>query len=167
LRVDAGFKALRITLCLVLILREEQHAYRKWLARTQEKPGLAEKKITRNGSLNANAVATLAVGGDRAAMRKAAQRRQCESKDFVLGTAVQGRNESDPAGFMVKAGIYEALTTRRKLATTHSPLYMERAVQMKKNFVREKTRAINYLRPLLWQSNWGWLTGGDGNVKDG
>ena len=71
-------------------------------------------------------------------MREAAKRGECKSKDFVFRAAVQSRNESDSAGFMIKAGTYEALATRRKLATTHSPLYMEHAMQLKKNFAREK-----------------------------
>jgi hypothetical protein len=99
---------------------------------------LAEKVIARNGGLNADAVAAFAVSRNSAAMREAAERCESQPEDFVLRAAMQGRNEPDPAGFVVKAGIYEALTTRRKLATTHSPLYMEHAMQLKKNFAREK-----------------------------
>ena len=68
-------------------------------------------------------------------MREASKSGESESKDFVFGAAVQSRNEANSAGLVVKTGIYEAT---RNLATTHSPLYMERAVQLKKNFAREK-----------------------------
>ncbi|HEX8892358.1 MAG TPA: hypothetical protein VF783_03490, partial [Terriglobales bacterium] len=128
LRVDAGLETLRVALRLVFVLGEKQHAYGQGLARTQEMLALGKQIIARNRSLNTDTVTALAVSSDGAAMREAAQCCKCEPEDFVLGTAVQGRNESNPAGFVIKAGACEALTTRRRLATTHSPLYMECAV---------------------------------------
>jgi hypothetical protein len=110
---------------------------------------LREQIIARNGRLNPDTVTAFAVSCDGAAMREAAQCCKCEPEDFVLGTAVQSRNESNPAGFVIKAGAYEALTTRRKLATTHSPLYMECAVQLKKNFVSEKNSRHQLFGPDL------------------
>ncbi len=125
LGVDASLEALRVALRLVLVLREEQHAHGERLPGTQKHARLAQQEIARNRGLDADAVAALAVSGNGAAMREAAESGQGKAKDFVFGTAVQGRNEADSAGFVLEAGVEEVLATRRKAATTHSPLYME------------------------------------------
>jgi hypothetical protein len=38
-------------------------------------------------------------------MGKSAKRRQCQPHDVMAGSAAQGRNESDTAGFVVKASV--------------------------------------------------------------
>jgi hypothetical protein len=127
---------------LIFILREEQHSNRQGLARTEKELALAEEIIARNGGLHADAVAAFAVSGNRAAMRKPAQGGEGKSKDFVFGASVKGRDESYAAGFVLEAGVEKVVSTRRKAATTHSPLYMECAVQMKREICStEKFRA--------------------------
>ena len=120
-----ALKRCGVALGSVFVLRQEQHADGQRLLGAQRNTRLAEQKIARNGGLHANAVAAFAVGGNGAAMREAAKSGQSKAKDFVVGLAVQGRNEAHSAGVVVEARAYEVPATRRKAATTHSPLYME------------------------------------------
>jgi hypothetical protein len=145
LRVNTCLKPLRVALRLVFILRKEQHSDTQGLARAQEDFDLAKQIIARDGGLHADAVAAFAIGGDCAAMREPAERGQCKAQNFVFGASVKGRNESYAAGFVFEAGIEEVVSTRRKAATTHGPLYMEFAVQMK----REIHRAQKVLRSII------------------
>ena len=98
----------------------------------KDNAGLAQQVIARDGGLDANSVAALAVGGDGAAMREAAEGGERQAKDFVIGTAVQGRNEADSAGFVLETGVEKVLATRRKAATTHRPLYMDSGGELKR-----------------------------------
>jgi hypothetical protein len=158
---------LRIALRLVFILGEEEHAHSQRLLGAQKQCGLGQKKITWDSSLNADTIAALAVGGDRAAMGEATERRQRKAKNFMFGAAVQGRNKANAAGVVIEAGTYEVLATRGKTLTTHSPLYMEEAVQMKGEFNREeKCGAVFRLwEAVLWHSSVGWPIATVGNVQ--
>jgi hypothetical protein len=113
---------------LFLVLGKEEHADRKRLAGTQTELALVEQVLARNRRLHADTVAALAISGNRAAMRKAPKSSQGQSKNFVFGASVKGRDESYAAGFVLEAGVEEVAPARRKATTTHSPLYMESAV---------------------------------------
>jgi hypothetical protein len=127
---------------LFLILGEEQHPHSQRLGGSQEELALAEQIFARYGCLHAHTIAALAVSGNSAAMGKAAESGQGKSQNFVFGTPVKGRNESYAAGFVLVASVEEVVSTRRKAATTHSPLYMESAVQMKGE-IRKPQKLVN------------------------
>ena len=95
-RVFAGF-----------VLRQKQHSDGKRPLRRQINSGLFEEKCARNRGQNADAVAALAIGSYRAAMRQPPQRSQCKTQNVVIGRAVQGRNKSDSARLMIETGVYE------------------------------------------------------------
>jgi hypothetical protein len=82
-------------------MRQEQHAHGERLTGTQKHAGLAQQ-ILRDSGLDA-AVAALAVSSNGTAMREAAEAVRVV-KDFVFGTAVQGRNEADSA-FVLRAQV--------------------------------------------------------------
>ena len=159
LGIDASLEALRVALGLVFVLRQEEHADGKGLFGPQNKAGLAEQIVARNGGLHTHAVAALSVGGNGAAVREAPQSGQGKTKDFMVGAAVQGRNESDAAGIMIEARAYEVKATRR-IATTHSPLYMEFAAKLnKENCESQKSCRVGCLRAtFLWHSSVQWPT---------
>jgi hypothetical protein len=67
--------------------------------------GGAQQKIARHLGHDADAVAALAIGGHRAAMREAAQRSQRMAEDLVRRLIGDTRDKAHAAGIMVEARI--------------------------------------------------------------
>src|SRR5271165_2580692 len=101
---DALLEPLTVTGGGRFILRQEQHAHGKWLLRRQRDRSLSEEKRARNCGEYANAVTAPAIRGYRAAVGQTPQRTQCQPQDVMIGRAVQRRNESNAARFVIKAG---------------------------------------------------------------
>jgi hypothetical protein len=91
-------------------LWQEKHAHGKRLLSRQRNRSLFEEKSARNCGEYPDAVAAFAIRSYRTAMRQAAQRRQCETQDVMIGRAVQRRNKSDAARLMIKAGAKKVST---------------------------------------------------------
>jgi hypothetical protein len=91
--------------------RQEQHAHGERPLRWQRDGSLAEQEIARHCGQDTDAVAAFAIGGDRATVGQACQRSEGQPQNVMAGSAVQGRNESDSAGIMIKAGIEKILAS--------------------------------------------------------
>src|ERR1019366_3262700 len=85
--------------------RQKQHSHGERPFWRQPDGSLAEQESARNCRQDTDAVATFAVGGDRAAVSQASQRSEGQPQNVVTGRAVQGRNKSDSARLMIEAGI--------------------------------------------------------------
>ena len=99
--------------------RQEQHAHGERPFRRQHDGSLAEQEIARHRGQDTDAVAAFAIGGNRATVGQAGQRSEGQPQNVMAGSAVQGRNESDAAGIMIKAGIKKTLAPGAHRASSH------------------------------------------------
>ena len=104
LRGDAFLEAQRVA-AGYSFRRQEQHSHGERPFRRQRDGSLVEQESARNRGQDTDAVAAFAIGGDRATVSQASQRSEGQPQDVVTGSAVQGRNKSDAAGLVIKAGI--------------------------------------------------------------
>ena len=99
--------------------RQEQHSHGERLFRRQRNGSLIEQESARNRSQDTDAIATLAIGGDCAPVSQASQRSKCQPQDVMTGCAAQGRNKSDSARLMIKAGIEKGSASGANQARSH------------------------------------------------
>src|SRR5690349_8244053 len=85
--------------------REEAHAYGERAIAFQRETGSAQQHASRNLRHDADAIAALAVGGHRAAMRKSAQGGERVRQYLVRRFIRNARDKAYTTGIMVKSGI--------------------------------------------------------------
>ena len=89
--------------------REEADADGEGAVVLEGETGGTQQKVARHLRHDSDAVAAFAIGGDRSAMCKAAQRRQGMSQHFVRRLIGNTRNKAHATGIMVKARIKQRL----------------------------------------------------------
>ena len=106
-----GQRLLQRLLAIAGFVGKEDNANPQRPPRVKRNSGGGEKKVTWDGGHDADPIAALAVGRDRAAMRQTSQRGKRLGQNFVGGLVAQRGHETHTAGVVIKAGIQQSWRT--------------------------------------------------------